>query len=85
MKGPKVSVIPSAVLAGQGGGGSRIFTVPNPPPAQGSSSGDASLSVEVPVGTVPANTGAPAVKSGDASLDCAVPVDLNSTLVSQKS
>jgi hypothetical protein len=55
----------SGVLAGQGGGGSRIVTVPNPAPGVGSTSGDKTLSTEVPIESVSTNTGNLAPKSGD--------------------
>ena len=64
----RITKIDSKVLSSQGSAGSFGLGVPNPAPGVGSQGGDKSLSVETPVGTVPANTGAVAVKSGDKSL-----------------
>ncbi len=61
----KTSTIDSSVLAGQGGGGSRLVSVPNPAPGVGQMAGDKSLSTEVQVGPAPVNSGGLAPKGGE--------------------
>ncbi len=80
MAKPKATVISTDVLAGQGCGGSRIVSVPNPAPGQGPSGGDKALSTEVQVGPLSSNPPTPAPKAGSPNLSTDTGFNLNSTL-----
>ncbi len=65
----KATVIPSAVLAGQGCGGSYGLGVPNPAPPTGPMGGDKNLEPEEQIGNASANSAGLAPKAGTQELD----------------